>query len=133
MWANSTGSGLRLAELLNEDLDDSSASQGCSARSWSAALPRRVARQRLCKSLRLVGLLDRDLVDRFTLQGCSTGTWSAAPSCRVAWQRLGQPLCLAGLPNRDLVNKWTVKSLWAYFRHPTHPIIFSCNNAHSLP
>jgi hypothetical protein len=61
---------LRLVGLLSLELVGRSASQVCSAGTWSVTLPHRVAWFGVGRSLRLSGLLGGDLVGHSTSQGC---------------------------------------------------------------
>jgi hypothetical protein len=80
---------LRLVGLLGLELVGRSASQVCSAGTWSATPPRRVSRQGLGRLLCFVGLLGLGLVIR------------SAP--QVSGQEAGRPLRLAGFLGMVLV------------------------------
>jgi hypothetical protein len=73
-------------------LIDCSASQGCLARTWSVAPPRKVARRGPSQSLWLAGLLGGDLVKHSASHGCLAGTWSVTSPCGVARRELGRQM-----------------------------------------
>jgi hypothetical protein len=108
------GLNFRLTGLLSREFVDRSASQACSARTWSFYLADllnenlvgrsdlQLSQQGLGQSLCLTGLVGEDLVVS-PRRLCSVRTWLVAPPRRLARRGLGRSLRLAGLLGEDLI------------------------------